>query len=106
MTGATSYTLQRAVGGPTGTFEEVAADLTDPQFTDTDVTADEAYSYRVAAANDEGTGSFSSTVTVDAGTGGELVDTLTGNITADTTLTADTRWILHLHLDRGREASG
>jgi hypothetical protein len=94
VTGATSYVLQRAVGGSSGTFEEVATDLTEPQFTDTDVTADQAYSYRVAAANAEGTGSFSSTVTVEVGGGGELVDTLTGDITSDITLTADTRYIL------------
>ena len=94
VTGATSYVLQRAVGGPTGTFEEVAGDLTDPQYTDTDITADDSYSYRVAATNAEGTGSFSGNVTVQPGGGGELVDTLTGNIASDTTLTADTRWIL------------
>jgi hypothetical protein len=94
VTGATGYVLERAEGGPSGTFEEIAGDLTEPEFTDTDVTLEQAYSYRVAAFNDEGTGSFSSVVTVPAGTGGELVDTLTGDITSDVTLTADTRWIL------------
>ncbi|HEX7337202.1 MAG TPA: fibronectin type III domain-containing protein, partial [Gemmatimonadales bacterium] len=94
VTGATSYVLQRAVGGSTGTFEEVASDLTDAQYTDSDVTADEAYSYRVAATNAEGTGSFSSTVTVEPGTAGEAVDTLEGSITADRTLSADTLYVL------------
>jgi hypothetical protein len=94
VSGATSYVLERAVGDPAGSFEEVANDLTETTFSDSDVTADETYSYRVAATNDAGTGSFSSTATVSPGGGGELVDTLTGDITADTTLTADTRWIL------------
>ena len=64
VTGATSYVLQRAVGSPAGTFEEVANDLTSPQYTDTDITADQAYSYQVAATNGKGTGSFSSAVIV------------------------------------------
>jgi hypothetical protein len=94
VTGATSYVLQRAVGSPAGTFEEVANDLTSPQYTDTDVTADQAYSYQVAATNAEGTGSFSSTVIVEPGTAGEAVDTLTGDITSSITLSADTLYIL------------
>ena len=94
VTGATSYVLQRAVGSPAGTFEEVANDLTSPQYTDTDITADQAYSYQVAATNAEGTGSFSSTVTVEPGTAGEAVDTLTGSITSSITLSADTLYVL------------
>ena len=94
VTGATSYVLQRAVGSPAGTFEEVANDLTSPQYTDTDITADQAYSYQVAATNAEGTGSFSSTVIVEPGTAGEAVDTLTGSITSSITLSADTLYIL------------
>jgi hypothetical protein len=94
VSGATSYVLERAVGGPTGTFEELANDLTDPQFSDTDITAEETYSYRVAATNDEGTGSFSSVVTVEPDGGGALQDTLATDITSDLTLTADTRWVL------------
>ena len=94
VTGATSYVLQRAVGSPAGTFEEVANDLTSPQYTDTDITADQAYSYQVAATNAEGTGLFSSTVIVEPGTAGEAVDTLTGSITSSITLSADTLYVL------------
>ena len=94
VNGATSYVLQRAVGS-SGTFEDVATDLTEATYTDTDVTAEEAYSYKVAATNAEGTGSFSSTVTVDpAGEPGEAVDTLEGSITADRSLSADTLYVL------------
>jgi hypothetical protein len=94
VTGATGYVLERAEGSPPGTFAEIAGDLTDPSFSDTDITADVVYSYRVAAVNDAGTGSFSSVVTVQVDGGGELVDTLAEDITSDLTLTADTRWIL------------
>jgi hypothetical protein len=94
VTGATSYVVQRAEGDPPGTFTEVASDVTEPSFDDTGLTADVVYSYRVAAVNDAGTSSFSSVVTVPVEGGGELVDTLAGDITSDITLTADTRWIL------------
>jgi Fibronectin type III domain len=94
VTGATGYVVERAEGDPLGSFTEVAADLTDPSFTDTGLSADVQYGYRVAAVNDAGTGSFSSTVTVPVGGGGALQDTLDADITSDTTLTADTRWVL------------
>jgi hypothetical protein len=92
VTGATSYVLERAEGQPAGDFTEVGGDLTEASYTDTDIETDVVYSYRVAAVNAEGTGSFSSTVT--AGVEGEAVDTLTGDITADRTLFADTLYVL------------
>ena len=92
VTGATSYVLERAEGQPAGDFAEVGGDLTEASYTDTDIETDVVYSYRVAAVNAEGTGSFSSTVT--AGVEGEAVDTLTGDITADRTLFADTLYVL------------
>jgi hypothetical protein len=92
VTGATSYVLERAEGQPAGDFTEVGGDLTETSYTDTDIETDVVYSYRVAAVNAEGTGSFSSTVT--AGVEGEAVDTLTGDITADRTLFADTLYVL------------
>jgi hypothetical protein len=92
VTGATSYVLERAEGQPAGDFTEVGGDLTEASYTDTDIEPDVVYSYRVAAVNAEGTGSFSSTVT--AGVEGEAVDTLTGDITADRTLFADTLYVL------------
>ena len=65
VTGATGYVLERATGTPAGAFTEVGGDLTEPGFTDTDVEVDASYSYRVAAVNDEGTGQFSSIVSVE-----------------------------------------
>ncbi len=92
VTGATGYTLERAEGVPPGTYAPIGGTLTTTTYSDTDIELDVSYSYRVAAINDEGTGSFSSTVT--AGVAGEAVDTLTGSITADRTLFADTLYVL------------
>ncbi len=92
VTGATGYVLQRAEGTPPGAYAQVGGDLTGPSYTDTDVTVDAAYSYRVAAVNDAGTGSFSGTVSVS--TAGERVATLEGSVTADRTLFADTLYTL------------
>ena len=92
VTGATGYALERAEGSPAGTFAPVGGTLTTTAYSDTDIELDVVYSYRVAAINDEGTGSFSSTVT--AGVAGEAVDTLTGNLTTDRTLFADTLYVL------------
>ena len=92
VTGATGYVLQRAEGTPPGTYAQVGGDLTDPSYTYTDVTVDAAYSYRVAAVNDAGTGAFSGTVSVS--TAGERVATLEADVTADRTLFADTLYTL------------
>jgi hypothetical protein len=92
VNGATGYVLQRAEGSPPGTFEQVGGDLTETTYSDTDIVVDAAYSYRVAAVNDAGTGNFSGVVSVN--TEAERVDTLTGDITADRTLFADTLYIL------------
>ena len=92
VTGATGYSLERAEGSPPGTYEGLGGDLTDPAYSDTDIVVDAAYSYRVAAVNDAGAGSFSSVVSVN--TEGEKVDTLTGGISADRTLFADTLYVL------------
>ncbi|HEY7479224.1 MAG TPA: fibronectin type III domain-containing protein [Gemmatimonadales bacterium] len=91
VTGATGYILERAEGSPPGTFAQVGDTLTGTTYSDTDITADVVYSYRVAAVNAEGAGSFSSVVT--AAPAGEAVDTLT-EITADRTLFADTLYVL------------
>ena len=92
VTGATGYVLERAEGAPAGDYAEVGGDLTATTYTDTDVTPDAAYSYRVAAVNDEGTGNFSAAVSVS--TEGDAEEILEGDITADLTLSADTRYVL------------
>jgi hypothetical protein len=92
VTGATGYVLQRAEGSPPGTFAQVGDTLTETTFSDTDITIGITYSYRVAAVNDAGAGSFSSVVTV--GVEGEAVATIAENIAADRTLFADTLYTL------------
>ncbi len=92
VTGATGYVLERAEGSPPGTFALLGDTLTTTTYSDTDIALDVEYSYRVAAVNEAGAGSFSSTVT--AGVEGEAVDTLTGSITSSRTLFADTLYVL------------
>jgi hypothetical protein len=94
VSGATSYVLERAEGTPPGSFTELADTITGTTYTDTDIVAGTAYSYHAAAVNDAGQGNFSSTVTASGGEPGEAVDTLTGDITADRTLSADTLYLL------------
>jgi hypothetical protein len=93
VNGATAYVLERAEGSPAGDFTQLADDLTETTYTDADITADVVYSYRVAAANDAGVGNFSSPVTVGVAPG-EAVDTLTGTIAENRTLSADTLYII------------
>lgn len=92
VTGATSYALERADASAPGVFTAVGGTIATPTYTDNAVTAGVAYSYRVAAVNAAGTGSFTSAVTV--GVAGLKVKTLSGNITTDVTLYADTLYTL------------
>ncbi len=92
VTGATSYVLERADASAPGTFTQVGGSITATTYTDDDVSPATAYSYHVAAVNSEGTGTFSSTVSVT--TSGLKVATLSGNITEDRTLFADTLYTL------------
>jgi hypothetical protein len=94
VSGATGYVLERAEGSPPGGFTELADTITGTTYTDTDITAGTAYSYHVSAVNDAGQGNFSSTVTVGGGEPGEAIDTLTGDISADLALSADTLYVL------------
>ena len=92
VNGATSYVLQRADASAPGTFTQVGGSLTGTSYTDNAVTPATAYSYQVAAVNGAGTGTFSNTVSVT--TAGLKVATISGNITADRTLFADTLYTL------------
>jgi hypothetical protein len=94
VSGATTYVLERAEGSPPGSFTELADTITGTAYTDADIVAGTTYSYHVAAVNDAGQGNFSSTVTVGGAAPGEAIDTLTGDITADQTLSADTLYVL------------
>jgi hypothetical protein len=92
VTGATSYTLERADASSPGSFTAVGGSLTTTSYTDAAITPGASYSYHVAAVNGNGPGTFSSTV--NATVAGAKVATLTGNITADVTLHADTTYTL------------
>jgi fibronectin type 3 domain-containing protein len=90
VTDATSYTLERNEAG--GAFTQVGGALSAASFTDTDVEQDVEYGYHVAAVNAVGSSGFSATVTVTSE--GPRVATLSGDITADRTLFADTVYTL------------
>jgi hypothetical protein len=92
VSGATGYVLERADPSAPGTFAAVGGSITTNSYTDAAVTPGTAYSYRVAAVNANGTGSFSSPVNVSVA--GAKVATLTGNHTSDRTLFADTLYTL------------
>ncbi len=83
---ATGYALERNEDG--GAFTAVGGALTTTSFNDTDIDPDVDYGYHVAATNAVGTSAFSSTVM--ATVAGPMVATLSGNITANRTLFADT----------------
>ena len=92
VTGATGYVLERADAAAPGSFTQVGGALTATTFTDAGVSPGVAYSYRVAAVNGNGTGTFSSSVSVT--TDGAKVATLTGILTTDRTLYGDTLYTL------------
>src|SRR5262245_48617265 len=94
VSGATSYVLERAEGTPPGSFTELADTITGTAYSDAAIVAGTSYSYHVAAVYDAGQGNFSTTVTVGGAAPGEAIDTLTGDITADQTLSADTLYVL------------
>ena len=89
---ATSYVLERTDPAAPGVFAQVGGSLTATEYNDTDVEQGIAYGYRVSAANAVGTSTASGTVTVT--TEGAKVATLSGLITADRTLFADTLYTL------------
>lgn len=91
-TGATGYLLERASAANPGVFSQVGGGLiTGTSYDDTGLTPTQAYSYRVASVSASDTSAFSSTVTMATGV---AAATLTGNITADRTLYADTLYKL------------
>lgn len=92
VTGATSYVLERADPASPGTFAAVGGAITTTSYSDEGLTPGAAYSYRVAAVNGNGTGSFSAPVNVTLE--GGAVETLSGNYTTDRSLSADTVYTL------------
>ena len=92
VSGATGYVLERAESSAPGTFTAIGGSITATTYNDAAVTPGATYSYRVAAVNTNGTGSFSAAV--NSAVAGAKVATLTGNITTDRTLYADTLYTL------------
>lgn len=90
VTGASSYRLERTASTNPGVFTAIGGDLTALNFTDNTIQPGITYGYRVAAANLDGVGEFSSAVTV--GISGPKVATLTGIITSSRTLFTDTTY--------------
>ena len=101
--GAASYTLERADESAPTTFAQVGGALSTTTYTDTDTDVDVTYSYRVSATNADGTSAASAVVT--ATPAGEMVATLSGNITADRTLYADTLYTLSGYVKVGSGAT-
>jgi hypothetical protein len=92
VSGATGYLLQRADANNPGVFAQIGGGvLATTQYADGGLTPGLAYSYRVAAVSASDTSTFSATVTF---TTGVSQATLSGNITASRTLTADTVYVL------------
>src|SRR5688572_20334934 len=99
VNGATSYVLERAESSTPGTFAAVGGTHTETSYTDAAVAPGASYSYRVAAVNANGTGSFSAAVNTSVA--GAKVATLTGNYTTDRTLYADTLYTLQGYVKFG-----
>lgn len=92
VTGATSYVLERAAAPTPTSFTAIGGSIATTSHTDQGLTPDVAYTYHVAAVNANGTSSFSAPVSVTPE--GAAIATLSGNITTDRTLSADTLYTL------------
>ena len=93
VTGATRYTIQRATG-TSMTFDSIGTVLaTAPlNFNVTGLVPEQSYQFRVSATTPQGTSAFSSPVAFTASARGAV--SITTNITADRTLSADTIYTL------------
>lgn len=94
VAGAESYIVQRATGATGGTFAQVGDAVTGATFTDNSVTASTTYRYRVAARRGTEQTSFGPEGSVTIGTPGPRTARITGNLTANRTLFADTVYTL------------
>ncbi|MFN2315038.1 MAG: fibronectin type III domain-containing protein [Gemmatimonadales bacterium] len=91
VSGATRYVVQRAEGATGGTFA-VVGNPTTPPFTDVGLLANTTYRYQVATVSGSETSEYSAAVTVT--TQDKPVETITQNITANTTWTSDKQYLL------------
>ena len=91
VSGATGYVLERADANTPGTFSQVGGTLTETTYDDTGLTQGLNYSYRVKAVADALESDYSTVASIATGV---QTATLSGNITADRTLTEDTVYTL------------
>jgi hypothetical protein len=92
VSGATSYRLERTDPTQPGVFTEIGGAIATNTYVDGTVLDGTTYGYRVASANSVGVGDFSAVVNV--ATTGLKVATITGFITGNRTLYADTTYTL------------
>ncbi len=92
---ATNYVVQRAVGASGGTFATVSpATQTDTVLVDTGLEPSAAYRYRVQAIRASGPSQYTAEVSVTTNAAGTVSGVISGNITANRTLFADTVYTL------------
>ncbi len=92
---ATNYAVQRAVGASGGTFATVSpATQTDTVLVDTGLEPSAVYRYRVQAIRASGPSQYTNEVSVTTAAPGTVSGVISGNITANRTLFADTVYTL------------
>jgi predicted small lipoprotein YifL len=92
---ATNYVVQRATGTSGGTFTTVSpATQTDTTFLDSGLEPSASYRYRVQAIRASGPSQYTSEVSVTTAAPGTVAGVISGNITANRTLYADTVYTL------------
>ncbi len=101
-TGATGYVVERADASSPGAFAQVGGGVVTGISLDDDVAEGVAYSYRVASVSASDTSAFSTTVSFATGV---KEATVTGPITADRTLYADTLYTLSGYVKVGNGAT-
>ncbi len=92
---ATNYVVQRAVGASGGTFATVSpATQTDTVLVDTGLEPSAVYRYRVQAIRASGPSQYTNEASVTTAAPGTVSGVISGNITANRTLYADTVYTL------------
>ncbi|HYW49875.1 MAG TPA: fibronectin type III domain-containing protein, partial [Gemmatimonadaceae bacterium] len=93
--GATNYIVQRAAGTSGGTFTTISpASLTTTTFVDAGLEPNAQYRYRIQAIRPSGPSQYSAEVSVTTRAAGTVAGVISGNITANRTLFADTAYTL------------
>jgi hypothetical protein len=95
VAGADSYVIERAMGaaGTSLNYAQVGTSMS-TSFADVTVQAETTYQYRVAAVDGSRQSPFSAAAGVTTPASGPAVATITGDVTADRTLYADTTYTI------------